>query len=128
ALAFMAFPTAFAFGAIAGWRRSFCSAYFAAKHLDRHLGLHDRLSNAYYFLSQDPQRRSPLAALAIEDGLRAARAAKLSARGSVRWPPRATFGLALSVVCVGMLWALYPSKNVPADQAVAVEKQNEMLH
>lgn len=126
AFSFTALPIAFLAGAIAGWRRSFCSPYFAAKQLDQRLGLRDRLANAYHLLAQDPQRLTPLAALAVEDGLNAARGVKLNAT-AIRWSRRATYGLVLTFLSAGCLWMLYPSKNVPADQAVAVEKQNEML-
>ena len=64
-MAFAAIPVALIVGAVAGWRRSSCSPYSAAKQLDQHLKLNDRLANTFFFLAQDPAKRSPLAELAI---------------------------------------------------------------
>jgi hypothetical protein len=125
-LAFAAIPIAIMAGAIAGWRRSACSPYSAAKQLDKHLKLNDRLANTFYFIGQDPARRSALAELAIADGLNAARTAKLGAFTAFQWTRRATFGIVASLLCAGWLYLLYPPNNIPADLAVAQETQEEM--
>jgi hypothetical protein len=94
--------------------------------LDAHLKLNDRLANAHYFLLQKADSRSPLAALAIEDGLKAAREAKLGTFSTVGWPKRATYGLVLSAAGAAWLFVLYPTVTLPADQVVTQETQNEM--
>jgi hypothetical protein len=126
AFSFAAIPAAFFFGLIIGWKRSYCSGYSAAKMLDAHLKLNDRLANAHYFLQQKPESRSPLAALAIEDGLKAAREAKLGAFSTVRWSRRATYGLILSAAGAASLYLLYPTVVLPSDQVVTQETQTEM--
>ena len=128
ALSFGAIPVAFIAGLLAGWKRSYCSTYSAAKLLDRHLGLNDRLANALYFLQQNAEARSPLTNLAIEDGLNAARGAKLGVSLlHPCWPPRrATYGLIVSAACAGWLYVLYPVVILPPDQVVTQETQNEM--
>jgi hypothetical protein len=125
-IAFAAIPVALIAGAIAGWRRSTCSSYAAAKQLDKHLKLNDRLANTFYFLSQDATRRSPLAELAIVDGLNAARTARLGAFTTFQWTRRATYGVLASVLCAGWLYLLYPPANIPTELAVAQETQEEM--
>jgi hypothetical protein len=112
-----------------GWKRSSRSTYAAAKLLDKQLGLHDRLANAHYFLTQEigNSGRSPLAELAIQDGLTAARGAKLGRISNPLWTRYATLGLLLSAAGVGLLQLLYPSRIVPADQAVTQETQTQML-
>ncbi len=129
ALSFYAIPAAFLAGLFIGWKRSSRSIYSAAKLLDKQLGLHDRLTNALYFLTQSASSsgRSPLAELAIQDGLVAARGAKLGRDGKPLWTQRATRGLFITGACVGCLRLLYPTRIVPAEQAVARETQTEML-
>lgn len=126
ALSCAAIPLSFAIGLALGWKRSYCGGYSAAKLLDKHLGLNDRLANAHYFLLQKAEARSSLAALAIEDGLKAAREAKLGAFTAVRWTRRATYGIVVSAACAGWLYVLYPTVVLPTDQVVTQETQNEM--
>ncbi len=130
AFSFCAIPAAFLVGLAMGWKHSFRSPYAAAKLLDKHLGLNDRLANAHYFLLKDQGKagRSSLAALAIQDGLNAARNAKLGRIPNLLWPRSATLGLLISAVCVGWLYLLYPPHIVPTEQAVTQETQNEMLN
>ncbi len=125
-ISFAAIPVAVLAGGISGWRRSRCSPYSAAKQLDKHLQLNDRLANTFYFLSQDPAKRSPLAELAIADGLNTARNAKLGAFTAFRWTRRATYGVLASLLCAGWIFLLYPPSVIPAELAVAQDTQDEM--
>ena len=124
--AFAAIPIALLIGAIAGWRRAHCSPYSAAKQLDKHLRLNDRLANTFYFLQQDPAKRSALADLAIADGLAAARNAKLGAFTAFRWTRRATYGVLASLLCAGWIYLLYPPTMTAVELAAAQDTQEEM--
>jgi hypothetical protein len=124
-IAFAAIPVSVIAGFIRGWKHSFCSDYAAAKQLDRELKLHDRLANTFYFLSQDASKRSPLAELAIADGLNAARTAKLGAMPKLQWTRHATYGVLASLLCAGAVFFINPPTIIPPDQAIAKETQEE---
>jgi hypothetical protein len=80
-------------------------SYEGAIALDRHHGLHDRLTNALYFSSRSAEERTELMDLAVRDGCAHAENLRPRKAAPIRFPPMVALpaGLALVLLLMAMI-------------------------
>ncbi len=89
--------------------------------LDRHYGLHDRITSALAFESLDVAGRTPLMAAAIDDAVATARDVRPRLAAPVRFPRDLLASLALALAVAGILQlevrttrVVYPERSIDA--------------
>ena len=113
-------------GFILGWRRSSQTDYCAAKLIDSELGRGDRISSAWFLLSNNADDDNPFAALAIRDGLDAAREAAGRIRPSSASLRPAFSAILASGLCIAWVLLLFPARVIPPEEAVSAETAGKM--
>jgi hypothetical protein len=119
-------PISMLAGCILGWRRSHPGDYRTAKLLDSELKKGDRISSAWFLLSSDSDADNPFNALAIREGLEAAREAsgRVSPSGASLRP--AFSSLVCAALCVVCILKLFPARVIPPEEAVSAETAGKM--
>ena len=113
-------------GFILGWRRSHPGDYRTAKLLDSELGKGDRISSAWFFLSSETETDNPFTALAIREGLEAARQVSGRVRpGGASLRP-AFAALISGGLCVVWVLMLFPARVIPPEEAVSADTASKM--
>jgi len=112
-------------GCILGWRRNCQSDYRAAKMIDAELGHGDRISSAWFLLSENSTADNPFAELAIRDGLEAAKSAtRVRPRLSSMRPT--LFAIIATGICTAWVCVLFPARVIPPEEAVSAETAGKM--
>ena len=119
-------PLAAAGGCIWGWRRNRQNDYRAAQLIDSELGKGDRISSAWFLVSNGTHDNNPFAVLAIRDGLEAARDAAGRIRPRETSMRRTLYALLMACLCIASVLLLFPSRVIPPEEAVSAETAGKM--
>jgi len=102
---------------LASWRRA-PSRIDAARALDRHHGLHERLSTALEISRDGVDRASVVAAAAIEDAVTMVPGVDATGPYRLRWP-RWAWSLPVAALTLGVVTALVPADTMRSPDTIA---------